>query len=320
MKFGLYYSQAQDWVHPGGGKAGFEEGGGWDEAHKGDFDAYLSSIAVPQVKEILTRYHPDILWWDTPRWMNQERAKPLLAQLKSAPGIIHNNRLGGDYRGDTETPEQRIPATGFKDRDWEVCMTINDTWGFKSYDENWKAAKDLLQKLCDIASKGGNFLLNVGPTAEGLIPQPSIERLERIGAWMDTNGQAIYGTTAGPFHRLPWGRCTRKQTADGVTLYLLVFDWPGDGKLWVPGLMSQPRPIQLLSEGGSLKAELTQGDESGLLIEVPGQAPDPCVSVIKLEFSSEPELVPNIPRQTGEGIRCLTPHFADLHTPGSASA
>ena len=111
--------------------------------------------------------------------MNKERAERLLPLLALRPGIITNNRLGGGYNGDTDTPEQHIPATGIQGRDWETCMTMNGTWGYKSYDHNWKSTETLIRNLVDIASKGGNYLLNVGPTAEGLIPQPSIDRLQR---------------------------------------------------------------------------------------------------------------------------------------------
>ena len=143
-------------------------------------DDYIDKVAVPQVKEILTHYgeFPAVLWWDTPMDMNKERAEKLLPLLKLKPGIIHNNRLGGGYKGDTETPEQFIPATGYPGRDWETCMTMNDTWGYKSYDHNWKSTETLIRNLVDIASKGGNYLLNVGPTSEGLIPAPSVERLK----------------------------------------------------------------------------------------------------------------------------------------------
>ncbi len=212
LKLGFYYSQAQDWNN--GGSAA---GGKWDKAQEHSMDEYIDKVAVPQVREILTNYgeFPAVLWWDTPTDMNKERADKLIELLKLKPGIIHNNRLGGGYKGDTETPEQYIPATGYPGRDWETCMTMNDTWGFKSYDHNWKPTETLIRNLVDIASKGGNYLLNVGPTAEGEIPAPSIERLKEVGAWMKVNGEAIYGTTASPFKRLPWGRCTKQGVRQG---------------------------------------------------------------------------------------------------------
>jgi len=151
IKLGFYYSQAQDWTHPGGAAAG----GHWDEAQDGSMDDYIRDIAVPQVKEILTNYGPiAILWWDTPVDMNPERAEMLLPLLEMQPGIIHNNRLGGGYEGDLSTPEQHIPDTGIPGRDWEVCMTMNGTWGFRSWDHDWKSTQVLIRNLVDIASKG----------------------------------------------------------------------------------------------------------------------------------------------------------------------
>ena len=131
LKIGFYYSQSQDWNNPGGAKSGFKEGEGWDDAHKGDYDAYLKNVAVPQVRELLTRYPIDILWWDTPMHMTPQRAAPLAALTKLRPGLITNNRLGGGYRGDTETPEQFVPVTGYKG-DWETCMTMNGHWGYNA--------------------------------------------------------------------------------------------------------------------------------------------------------------------------------------------
>src|SRR5688500_5134965 len=140
---------------------------------------------------------------------------------------------GEGYAGDFGTPEQQIPPTGLPGVDWESCMTMNDTWGYKSYDHNWKSPTTLIRNLVDIASKGGNFLLNVGPTAEGRIPEPSVERLRAMGRWLKANGEAIYGTQASPFpEKLPWGRVTTKRGR----LYLHVFDWPRDGRLALPAI------------------------------------------------------------------------------------
>jgi alpha-L-fucosidase len=138
----------------------------------------------------------------------------------------------------------------------------------------------------DIASKGGNYLLNVGPTAEGLIPEPSIERLKEVGTWMKENGQAVYGTSASPFARLPWGRCTKKETADGTTLYLHVFDWPKDGRLVVPGLRSQVQYAHLLKRGvlGSQKRIWTESNSDGVTIQVPAEAPNSISSTVVLNL------------------------------------
>ena len=159
--------------------------------------------------------------------MNEERTRPFVEALKVSPDIITNNRLGVD--GDTKTPEQFVPVTGHEG-DWETCMTMNRHWGYNAYDDDWKSSEELIHKLIEICSKGGNFLLNVGPTAEGEFPQPCIERLQDMGAWLKVNGESIYGTTAGPFSYLSWGAATRK----GMLLYLHVTEWPENGKLHVP--------------------------------------------------------------------------------------
>ena len=310
LKFGLYYSQAQDWTHPGGAKMRLKEGESWDEASKGSFDEYLKKIAAPQVREILTTYKPDILWWDTPTWMNAERAAPLNELIALRPGLVTNNRLGGGFRGDTETPEQFVPATGFADRDWETCMTMNDTWGFKSYDTNWKSTETLIRNLVDIVSKGGNYLLNVGPTAEGEIPQASIERLRQIGAWMNVNSEAIYGTTASPFRRLTWGRCTKKVGPSQSTLYLHVFDWPADGRLEVPGLRNKVSKARLLASGAEVKTKSENGD---LILALPKNAPDPIASVVVVEVKGPIDVDMRLPKAAADGSITLGAKIADIH-------
>jgi alpha-L-fucosidase len=285
IKLGFYYSQAQDWNHPGGAASG----GHWDPAQDGSMDEFIDRVDVPQIKELLSNYGPiAVLWWDTPTGMNTERAEKLLPLLKLQPNIISNNRLDSHHlTGDFETPEQKIPGTGIPGKDWETCMTLNRTWGFRSYDHDWKTTETLVRNLVDIASKGGNYLLNVGPTSEGLIPDPSIERLREIGRWMDVNGAAIYGTTASPFENLKWGRCTKKVTDHGVTLYLHVFDWPADGKLLVPGLKNHVKTASLLAGGKTLVAT-TSAD--GVVVTVPKEAPDKISSTIILVIDGKPEV------------------------------
>ena len=276
LKLGFYYSQAQDWNHPGGATCG----GYWDKNQEGDMDEYIRKVAVPQVQELLTNYGPiAILWWDTACGMTKERADMLLPLLKLQPGIITNNRLG-HYRGDTETPEQTIPARGFVDRDWETCMTLNDTWGFKSTDHNWKTPETLIRNLIDIASKGGNYLLNVGPTSEGVIPPPSVELLREVGRWMKVNSQAIYGTSASPFENLPWGRCTRKPGK----LYLHVFDWPADSILRVPMTGQVKRAYLLANRRRALKVTQETG---GIAIALPATAPDKIATVVVLDVTGD---------------------------------
>lgn len=288
MKLGFYYSQAQDWVHPGGAAA---RGGHWDPKQDGNMDEYIRNIAVPQIREILTNYGPvAILWWDTPVDMTKERANMLYPLTQLQPGIITNNRLGGEYAGDTDTPEQHIPDTGIEGRDWEVCMTMNNTWGYKSYDDNWKSTETLIRNLVDIASKGGNYLLNVGPTSEGLIPEPSVQRLKQIGAWMRVNGKAIYGTTASPFSNLPWGRCTKKTHKGKTVLYLHVFHWPTDGHLLVPGLMTRVKHAYLLAPPRVYLR--TQATSEGVVVKVRKKAPDPISSTVVLELHGPVEVSP----------------------------
>jgi alpha-L-fucosidase len=283
LKIGFYFSQAQDWMNPGGAKATYEEGEGWDDAHKGDFDQYLQTVALPQVKEIFSQYPIDIFWWDTPTWMNEARIRPFAEAIPRH--VLTNNRLGGGFGGDFSTPEQFVPTTGHEGN-WETCMTMNDNWGYCAADKNWKSSEELIHKLIDICAKGGNFLLNVGPNAEGEFPAACIERLQDIGGWMDVNGDAIYGTTAGPFTYLSWGAATRK----GKRLYLHVFDWPADGKLRVP-MNSKVAGAALLVDPNKPLTLFYESDR--VVIELPEKAPDAVATVVILDLAEEP-IVPLI--------------------------
>jgi alpha-L-fucosidase len=281
LKFGVYYSQAQDWHHPGGAAYG----GHWDKAGQdGDLHEYVRKVAAPQVTELLTKYKPAILWWDTEVEMSPEDIKALTASFGADPGLIANNRLGNGVPGDTQTPEQYIPATGYPGKDWETCMTINDTWGFKSFDNHFKSTDSLIRNLIDIASKGGNYLLNVGPEPTGLIPAPEVERLQGMGVWLNKNGSSIYATTASPYKKLPFdGRCTVK----GKTLFLNVFTWPADG-LTLGGLQTTVRNATVVATGEKLR--VTKAADGTLSISKPAFV-DPVSTAIALNLAALPDVI-----------------------------
>lgn len=283
IKIGFYYSQAQDWHQTGGAASG----GHWDKQQEGDFDNYLEKIALPQVKEILSNYGDlDIIWWDTPQNMTPARAEKFLAITRNYPNLIMNNRLGGGYPGDTETPEQFVPATGFPGRNWESCMTMNDTWGYKLHDNNWKSSRTLIRQLVDVVSKGGNMLLNVGPTAGGEIPAASVQRLDTVGQWIKINHESIYGTTASPFPYLSWGRCTRKREK----LFLHVFDYPVNGQLAVP-LATKIKRVYLLADPAKrLPFTVINGH---IAVQLPQQPVDIICPVVVMELSGSPVVAPS---------------------------
>ncbi|MFD2145366.1 alpha-L-fucosidase [Mucilaginibacter antarcticus] len=316
MKLGFYYSQANDWSNPGGAAAG----GHWDKKQDGSFDDYLDKVAVPQIKEILTNYG-DVceLWWDVPTDMTKERAAKFAPLVKQYPNMITNNRLGGDVQGDIETPEQYIPATGIPGRFWETCMTMNDTWGYKMHDERWKSSQTLIRNLVDIASKGGNYLLNVGPKSDGTFPEPITQRLADIGTWMKVNSESVYGTTASPFRKISWGRVTTKAAGANTTLYLHVFDWPANGELLLPGLDNQILSAKLLSGSTMFKSKKVA---DGQVLTLTGAARDVNSTVIKLTIKGKPQVTAVIPSANADGSFVLSPADADLkngvqseHTP-----
>ena len=270
MRLGFYYSQTQDWYQPDG------DGNDWDydESQK-DFAAYIDNYVKPQVRELLTNYGDvALIWFDTPKGITERQSRELLELCNELqPDCLVCGRLGntlGDY---ATTNDNTIPA-GAVPGDWEVPATMNDTWGFKTHDHNWKSVTDLIQKLVDIVSKGGVYLLNVGPTALGEIPPESIERLEEMGVWLDRYGDSLYGTRAGPVQDVAGMRTTRK----GEVVYLHVFDWPADGNLSLPDLNADTAEVL----GGSGKAATVVRSSDGLLLSNLGPAPDPHCSVIRL--------------------------------------
>ena len=276
MKFGIYYSQAQDWTEPGGAA----EGGHWDSAQNGNMKDYIDNKSIPQIKEVLEKYHPTLLWFDTPTGMKPEFSRKITDVLKQYPNLIYNNRLEGYRGGDWITPEQYIPTMGYPGKNWESCMTMNDTWGFKTYDSAWKSNKELIRNLVEVASKGGNYLLNVGPTSDGAIPTQSINSLKAIGTWLKTNGQSIYGTTGTPFSYLPFGRCTSKKDM----LYLHIQKWPTNGVVKIPidnpivkaTLLAQPKFKVVSSKVGNY-----------IQFKLPKNEIDTFTTVLAVQYSGE---------------------------------
>jgi alpha-L-fucosidase len=277
-----------------------------------DHKKYLAYLHA-QVNELVSNYGAvDILWWDYSAvdFQGDEawRAFDLLAAVRAKqPKIVMNNRL---FRlpeagftgmgtnaisprldpkyGDFITPEQHIPATGMPGVDWETCMTMNTTWGYSEHDHKWKSDETLIRNLIDIASKGGNYLLNIGPTGDGGVPSQSVGAMQAIGRWMKVNNEAIYATMASPFAKLDWGRCTQKSLRGGRTrLYLHVFDWPKDSKLVVPLVAAGPAQARLKATGKPLT--ITAGERQ-VTITVEPQAPDPIASVIELDIEGSPKV------------------------------
>jgi alpha-L-fucosidase len=298
LKFCTYYS-IMDWHHPSQLPA--KENNGrpvWNPTRivEGQKEAYTEYMKK-HLRALIEDYNTHVLWFDGewPDWWTDTDGQKLYQWLLELnPELIVNNRIGsgrkgmsgfskeGSFAGDFGTPEQEIPATGVGS-DWESCMTMNDTWGFKSSDKNWKSTEKLVRNLIDIASKGGNYLLNIGPKADGTFPQASIDRLHGIGDWMSVNGEALYGTSAALF-RPEWGRVTRKQGA----LYLHVFDWPASSKLTIPALSNKLKRASLIAAPETKLQVAPTGDR--WVIELPSAAPDPIATVIKLDVEGMPKL------------------------------
>jgi len=316
MRVGFYHSVI-DWHHD---QYEYNRSKQLPHPHRGDpypngqrdHKKYLDYLHA-EVKELVSNYgNVDILWWDYSAvdFQGDEawRAFDLMSEVRAKqPRIIMNNRL---FRlpeagftgmgtnaispkldpkyGDFITPEQHIPATGMPGVDWETCMTMNTTWGYSEHDQKWKSNETLIRNLIDIASKGGNYLLNIGPTGDGSVPRQSVDAMQAIGEWMKTYGESIYATSASPFAKLDWGRCTQRATGGGRTrLYLHVFDWPKDGKLVVPFNAGSRTQARLRPVGKVLK--VTAGERE-TTIDVGDRAPDPIASVIDLDIEGAPKV------------------------------
>lgn len=300
MRLGVYYSQAVDWEHPDGA------GNSWDfDLKEKDFDKYLREKALPQVRELLTNYGPiSVFWFDWPTWMNKERCKLFSDMARSLqPDMLINSRLGDkivwpgptvDYRsmGDNEIPNVKLSEI------WETAATMNNTWGYTQYDQDWKSLSTVTFNLVDIVSKGGVYLLNAGPTSDGVIPKPTQDVFLGVGKWLKINGESIYGAGPTPFgyefgSEIPGQKDKRGNPAFDIKkelrfttkpgkLYIHIFNWPNE-TLELAGLKNKVMRAYFLADPDKKPLSFSQIAEK-MKLTLPQQAPDPIDTIVCLEL------------------------------------
>ncbi len=299
LRPGLYYSVI-DWHHPAydskaADRLPYPAGNRFSPAHKQPEMEKYADFVHGQAAEIMKKYNPDIIWWDFTKGDGDElwRASDLLQKMRETkPSLIMNNRLfeanqvqsegkmpvTGFEKGDYSTPEEYVPEEGLPgNADWEVCMTLNGTWGYSAWNKNWKSFETVLRALTDTVSKGGNFLLNIGPRADGSIPEEAVTVFRQIGAWMRVNGEAIYGTRRADLPKPEWGVYTRK----GSTLYALVYRLPENGTVAVP-VKTADKAVSITRTGSNTAVAFERG-ETGLRIPLKATDLDSPVTVFKIE-------------------------------------
>ncbi|WP_158994616.1 alpha-L-fucosidase [Mucilaginibacter sp. L196] len=298
LKFGFYYSHAFDWEHPDapgndwdyknpGGDLNLYGGRDWYDIHPELLPKavkYVNEKAIPQIKELLTMYHPDILWFDTPQKLPlSENIRILKAIRETDPNVVVNGRLVrgddnlnmGDYKNTVDRPAEFFPVDG----DWEAIPTTNESYGYSKFDKSHKPISFFIQLLAKSASRGGNLLMNIGPMGNGEFAPEDIKILNGLAKWMSKNSESIYKTTKTPLPFQSWGVSTRK----GSLLYLHVFNWPLNGNLIVGGLKSNIRKAYLLADPSKKALSFKHIDPLDVSINVPVQAPDSVNTVVVLE-------------------------------------
>ena len=276
LKLGFYYSQNQDWTYPGA------QGNNWDSEYsysKEGFEYYMKSKAIPQIKELLTKYGEiDMIWFDTPYKMTKEESQAFLNISKQLqPQIIVSGRIGNELGDYIQMEDNSLPKTR-QESAWEVPVTMNHTWAYKRDDNNWKSTKYLLWQLTHSVAMNGNYLLNIGPKGDGSVPQASLDTLQQIGKWMQVNKKAIEKASPSPFKQaFRWGSITQQPGK----LYLNISDWPKDNTLAIHGLNTKIKCAQFLRDGKQIKT-VKEGDYT--IFHLPKNPTDPYVSVLEVEL------------------------------------
>jgi alpha-L-fucosidase len=318
IRLGFYHS-IMDWHHPD-----YRPRRAWEYPNpkEGGNNARFVEFLKAQIRELLTGYGDVAVMWFDGEWEHtlketgtDDEIYELIRQLQ--PNTLINDRLYERQpgKGDFGTPEQFVPATGIKDSSgkpilWEACVTINgESWGYNKYETEFKTERDLIRMLVEVVSKGGNLLLNVGPKPDGTIQDEFVTRLNAMGDWMKVNSEAIYGTTASPFAKLPFfGRATTK----GNRVYLHVFQWPAGGTIRVPGLKNTVHRARLLANPKTPLPTSRDGDD--ILVNVPSSAPDEIASVIELTLDGPAETVPFLIRADEKGTFELGVESSEIET------
>ena len=305
IKFGFYYSHAFDWEHPDapgndweyknpGGDLNLYGGREWYDLHPELLEKakkYVDEKAIPQIRELLKKYHPDILWFDTPQKLPLSENIRILKSIREIDSnVVVNGRLVrfadsnfGDYKNTADRPAEFYPVTGDPIAiGWEAIPTTNESYGYHKFDSSHKPVSHFIRLLASAASRGGNLLMNIGPKGDGTFDDKDLTILNGIGKWMQKYGESIYGTGASPLPLQSWGVSTLKENK----LYLHVFNWPVDGKLYVGGLISRPRKAYLLTDS-SKTYPLRSGSSADFYIVVPAKAPDSINSVVVLEWEGK---------------------------------
>ncbi len=316
VKLGLYYSHWVDWEHPNGWNHEREIAGMSNE----EYDVYWQGKVIPQMRELLTNYGEiSMIWFDM--WINHSEAivsKKQLLQLKSLiralqPNCLVNSRLGLSIEEDRDIDYKTLGDNQLGDKKedfpWQSPATVAHSWGFHAMEEQWKSTTTLLHSLINNVSLNGNFMLNIGPRANGDVPYEIAQRLEEMGSWLAVNGDAIYGSGAFDLdkNQHDWGKITCKTTADGTTkLYLHVFNWPLNKQLQVTGITEAPQKAYLLADKQQAALPFDFG-EVLTTISLPQMQPDPYVSVVVVEYDNYPEIAEGLVAETVYGGYSLTP-------------
>ena len=299
IKFGFYYSHAFDWEHPDapgndwefknpGGDSNLYGGRDWYDLHPElltNVQKYVDEKAIPKIGELIRKYNPDILWFDTPQKLPLSENIRILRSIREIDDdVVVNGRLVrfsnsnfGDYKNTADRPAEFYPVTGH----WEAIPTTNESYGYHKFDNSHKPVSHFIRLIASAASRGGNLLMNIGPKGDGTFDVKDLTVLQGIGKWMQKNGESIYGTTAGPLPYHSWGLSTLKKNK----LYLHVFDWPADGKLYVSGFAQISNGYLLTDASKKIKIQETPSGDKVLLI--PKQAPDTVNTVIVFDWKGQ---------------------------------